>query len=259
VDQALAEGVADVVVRVDGTTTSTTTDEQGRFALEPVPTGPITLVAEGATIEPLRVEVDAARQTEPIVLRVAYAIREEYTVVVTGSRPRPLTASTSRVTDREMAAAPRRNAEDALRLVPGLTLVQHGSEGKGHQFFLRGFDAVHGADLELTVEGVPVNEWSNIHAQGYLDLGFVIPEVVRSIRARSRWPAQRTTVWAFRRAIVDGGLATPSARRTDTVAFSRTLRRAETAASSSPSRGCTTMGSARDAGLSAAPCSGGST
>lgn len=68
-----------------------------------------------------------------------------------------------------------------MRLVPGLTLVQHGSEGKGHQFFLRGFDAIHGADLELTVEGIPVNEWSNIHAQGYVDLGFIIPEVIESI------------------------------------------------------------------------------
>ncbi len=105
----------------------------------------------------------------------------ESTVTVQASRPRPLTAGTTHVTAREMAAVPHRNAEDALRLVPGLTLVQHGSEGKGHQFFLRGFDAVHGADLELTVEGIPENEWSNIHAQGYIDLGFIIPEAVEAV------------------------------------------------------------------------------
>jgi iron complex outermembrane recepter protein len=104
-----------------------------------------------------------------------------YAVTIVESRPRPLTASTSRITARDIAAVPRRTAEDALRLVPGVTLVQHGSEGKGYQFFLRGFDAIHGSDLELTVEGVPVNEWSNIHAQGYLDLGFVIPEVIASV------------------------------------------------------------------------------
>jgi iron complex outermembrane recepter protein len=105
----------------------------------------------------------------------------DYTITVAASRERPLTASTAHITSREMAAFPRRNAEDALRLVPGLTIVQHGSEGKGHQFFLRGFDAVHGADLEITVEGIPVNEWSNIHAQGYLDLGFIIPETIESL------------------------------------------------------------------------------
>lgn len=106
----------------------------------------------------------------------------DVTVTVIGPPAEARTASTTVVTARELAAVPRRNAEDALRLAPGVTLVQHGSEGKGYQFFMRGFDAAHGADLEVTVEGFPVNEWSNIHAQGYLDLGFVIPEVIESVR-----------------------------------------------------------------------------
>lgn len=67
-------------------------------------------------------------------------------------------------------------------MVPGVTLVQHGSEGKGYQFLVRGFDAAHGADFAVRVEGVPMNEWSNVHAQGYLDLGFLIPELVASVR-----------------------------------------------------------------------------
>jgi outer membrane receptor protein involved in Fe transport len=102
-------------------------------------------------------------------------------VVVGVERRAPQTAGSTAVTARSFRFVPRRTAEDVLELVPGLTLVQHGSEGKGHQFFLRGFDAAHGADLELTVQGIPINEWSNIHAQGYLDLGFVIPEVVASV------------------------------------------------------------------------------
>lgn len=103
------------------------------------------------------------------------------TVTVLSPQAPPLTASTTRITAREFSAVPRRTAEDALRLVPGLTLAQHGSEGKGHQFFLRGFDALHGTDLEATVEGIPINEWSNVHAQGYIDLGFVIPETIASV------------------------------------------------------------------------------
>jgi outer membrane receptor protein involved in Fe transport len=91
-------------------------------------------------------------------------------------------ASTTLVTARELASAPRRSAEDALRLVPGVTLIQHGSEGKGYQFLVRGFDAAHGADFEVSVDGMPINEWSNVHAQGYLDMGFVIPELVSSVR-----------------------------------------------------------------------------
>jgi hypothetical protein len=94
----------------------------------------------------------------------------------------PVLASTTLVTARDFAAAPRRTAEDALRLVPGVLLVQHGSEGKGYQLLVRGFDAAHGADFEVSVEGIPINEWSNVHAQGYLDLGFVIPELVSTVR-----------------------------------------------------------------------------
>ena len=33
----------------------------------------------------------------------------------------------------------------------------------------------------MLVAGIPINELSNIHGQGYADLNFVIPEVVRAI------------------------------------------------------------------------------
>jgi iron complex outermembrane receptor protein len=78
---------------------------------------------------------------------------------------------------------PRSSADDLLRLVPGLLITRHGAEGKGRQIFLRGFDAVHGADLEVTVDGVPWNEASNVHGQGYLDLGTLIPEALVGIDA----------------------------------------------------------------------------
>lgn len=93
----------------------------------------------------------------------------------------PDTAGTITLTPEQIAAIPIRTAEDALRLVPGLVLVQHGAEGKGQQYFLRGFDAVHGIDLEVEAEGIPINEWSNVHAQGYLDLGMLIPELIASV------------------------------------------------------------------------------
>ena len=93
----------------------------------------------------------------------------------------PDTASATTLTREELDAVPTRTAEDALRLAPGLVLVQHGAEGKGQQYFLRGFDAVHGLDFEVELDGVPLNEWSNIHAQGYLDLGLMIPELIGSV------------------------------------------------------------------------------
>lgn len=95
-----------------------------------------------------------------------------------------LTASSHRIDTATLRTTPKRTAEDLLRLVPGLLVVQHGNQGKGNQYYIRGFDAVHGADVEVLVDDVPINERSNVHANGYLDLGFVIPEVVRTLEVK---------------------------------------------------------------------------
>ena len=80
--------------------------------------------------------------------------------------------ASQRVIDaRELSVAPRRRSADTmLRMVPGVLLSQHGAEGKGQQLFLRGFDAAHGTDVEVLVAGIPVNELSNIHGQGWFTL-----------------------------------------------------------------------------------------
>lgn len=110
------------------------------------------------------------------------AQEEPLVVTVQGRATVPRTSSTTVLSAREIRSAPLRTADESLQLVPGLTLVQHGSEGKGHQLFLRGFDALHGADFEVSVEGISINEGSNVHAHGYIDLGFVVPEVIRQVR-----------------------------------------------------------------------------
>jgi TonB family protein len=101
-------------------------------------------------------------------------------VRVTGNAP-PRSASEV-VKGREVVmAAPHRTASDVLNVVPGVFVTQHSGEGKAHQIFMRGFDAVHGQDVELWVGGMPVNEVSNVHGQGYADLHFVMPEVIRDV------------------------------------------------------------------------------
>ena len=101
--------------------------------------------------------------------------------VIRGTKP---AQSASEVTlGRDILdAAPRTSAVDLLSAVPGLVASQHSGEGKAQQLFLRGFDAVHGQDVELNVAGLPVNEVSHIHALGYADLNLLIPETVREVR-----------------------------------------------------------------------------
>lgn len=73
---------------------------------------------------------------------------------------------------------PVNSSQDLLRLVPGLFIAQHMGGGKAEQIFLRGFDADHGTDINVSVDGMPVNMVSHIHGQGYADLHFLIPETV---------------------------------------------------------------------------------
>ncbi len=73
---------------------------------------------------------------------------------------------------------PINSSQDLLRLVPGLFTAQHMGGGKAEQIFLRGFDADHGTDVAISVDGLPVNMVSHIHGQGYADMHFLIPETV---------------------------------------------------------------------------------
>jgi hypothetical protein len=107
------------------------------------------------------------------------------TIVVEGVSPVDTPSSGVRVVSaRALELTPHKNADDLLRVVPGLYMSQHGSEGKGQQFFLRGFDAVHGADLSIRVGGIPINELSNVHGQGYADLNFLVPEALAGVTSR---------------------------------------------------------------------------
>ena len=82
----------------------------------------------------------------------------------------------------KLAEVPRKDAAELLKLAPGFLLTNEGGEGHAEQIFLRGFDAREGQDIELTVNGVAVNEAGNLHGNGYADLHFVIPELVESLR-----------------------------------------------------------------------------
>ena len=82
----------------------------------------------------------------------------------------------------QLAAVPRTNASDALKLAPGFLLTNEGGSGHAEQVFLRGFDAHEGQDLEFTVDGVPINDAGNYHGNGYADTHFIIPELIHTVR-----------------------------------------------------------------------------
>lgn len=104
----------------------------------------------------------------------------EKTIEVTVKADSPEGDAASRVTygRRELELRPRLRPGDIVEAVPGVFAVQHAGGGKANQYFLRGFDADHGTDVAISVDGVPVNMVSHGHGQGYADLHFLIPELV---------------------------------------------------------------------------------
>ncbi len=81
----------------------------------------------------------------------------------------------------DLALSPVKNTQELLRLVPGLFIAQHAGGGKAEQIFLRGFDCDHGTDVQVSVDGMPVNMVSHAHGQGYADAHFIIPETINNI------------------------------------------------------------------------------
>lgn len=99
--------------------------------------------------------------------------------------PRPERSASSYTLDRkDLPRGAHVLARDLAQSVPGMFVVQHAGGGKANQYFLRGFDADHGTDIALTVDGVPVNMVSHGHGQGYADLNWVIPELIATVDVR---------------------------------------------------------------------------
>ena len=96
--------------------------------------------------------------------------------------PPPLSSSSEQlIPGRDFEIRPQGRPADVLRLVPGLIINQHQGGGKAEQYLIRGFDADHGTDLAIFVDGLPVNLRSHAHGQGYADLHFLIPETVKTV------------------------------------------------------------------------------
>ena len=101
---------------------------------------------------------------------------------VSVTAPPPVSSSSEQIIPgRDFELRPQGRPADVLRLVPGLIINQHQGGGKAEQYLLRGFDADHGTDLALFVDGLPVNLRSHAHGQGYADLHFLIPETVKAV------------------------------------------------------------------------------
>lgn len=129
----------------------------------------------GMYAETARADSDTDAATGQIEEMVVYG-RAERQIGVAAS------ASEGLVGFDDIQLPPLLRVGELVEAVPGMVATQHSGTGKANQYFIRGFNLDHGTDFAVSVEGVPINMRSHGHGQGYLDLNFLIPELVQTTR-----------------------------------------------------------------------------
>lgn len=84
----------------------------------------------------------------------------------------------------DFSTRPIGRVAELIEVIPGMIATQHSGPGKANQYFLRGFNLDHGSDFSTYFDGMPVNLRTHAHGQGYMDLNFIIPEIIERVDFR---------------------------------------------------------------------------
>lgn len=180
-DSETGQPLEDVVITIDKTNNHTHTDASGKFSFISLAAGVYEIDLNKLGYEKQIVSVSIANN-ESKQLDITLIFNAKVLTTVDIETDRPVSAASSKYLSQvDFENRPKNSAQDMLRLVPGLFIAQHAGGGKAEQIFIRGFDCDHGTDVATFVDGIPVNMPSHGHGQGYMDLHFLIPEVVKSM------------------------------------------------------------------------------
>ena len=154
------------------------TDAFGKFFINDINPGQYELVVSHISYKTEIIPVDVK---EGFVSTISVAMKKANLdlaeVRVNGKK----NSSLNTIGSVDIMLRPVNTSQDVLRIIPGLFIAQHAGGGKAEQIFLRGYDIDHGTDINVTVDGMPVNMLSHAHGQGYADLHFLIPETVEKV------------------------------------------------------------------------------
>src|SRR5438093_1192968 len=124
----------------------------------------------------------AAQEPKPADSTARKPVRIGEITVTAAPARRGEPASAASVLPALWRAAPALNPYDRLRQVAGLEVHDQGQgPGFASDASLRGFSSDHSTDLALWIDGVPINEPVNGHAEGYNDWSVLFPGGVRDI------------------------------------------------------------------------------
>src|SRR4029077_10052556 len=91
-------------------------------------------------------------------------------------------SSSVRVSAQLIQQTPATDAYDLLRQTAGVEVhIQGQGPGFASDASVRGFSSDHSTDLALWIDGVPVNEPVNGHAEGYNDWSLIFPQAIQDL------------------------------------------------------------------------------
>jgi len=181
IDRSSRTPIPFVNIIIEGTTLGASSKLDGSFVINRVPYGRYTLTASAVGYSKVAKEITVHKKdTSGVTFEMNESAATTQEVVVTAQAPLSAASSTM-MSAMDFELRPKQSTQDLLRMVPGLFIAQHAGGGKAEQIFLRGFDADHGTDVNISVDGIPVNMVSHGHGQGYADLHFVMPEVLQGM------------------------------------------------------------------------------
>ena len=176
VDAASKQPLESAVVELtNNTANNTITDKYGNFFIKVASTNQPTIKISFVGYKPL-IAVVTSNATANFALQPDATKLEDVVVLQANNQTR-----FSTLAKIDLDLKPVRNTQELMRIVPGLFVAQHAGGGKAEQIFLRGFDVDHGTDVQVSVDGMPVNMVSHAHGQGYADAHFIIPETINNI------------------------------------------------------------------------------
>jgi outer membrane receptor protein involved in Fe transport len=106
-----------------------------------------------------------------------------HSITVTTTEPEHFDpSSAARVSPAQLQHVPATDAYDLLRQTAGVEVHEQGQgPGFASDAAIRGFSSDHSTDIALWVDGVPINEPVNGHAEGYNDWNLLMPQAISGV------------------------------------------------------------------------------
>src|SRR5665647_3500135 len=151
IDKNTGEPIEFALISNSVTSKGAITDEQGKFQL-PLHTDTCTLYISFIGYRSQQITIEHVPSFHIIQLERGPVDLKE--IIIT---PNSNNNSFRILSSIDLNVRPVNSSQDLMRFVPGLFLGQHQGGGIAEHIFLRGFDADHGTDVNVSVDGMPVN------------------------------------------------------------------------------------------------------